>query len=30
MVPIGMGQYDCPHERNYMMNDKRELIQTLP
>ena len=25
MVPIDMSQYDCPHERNCMMNDKRKL-----
>ena len=25
MVPIDMSQYDCPYERNCMMNDKREL-----
>ena len=30
MVLIDMSQYDCPYERNCMMNDKRELIQTLP
>ena len=22
MVPVGMSQYDCPYERNCMMNDK--------
>ena len=25
MVPIDMSQYDCPYERNSMMNDKCEL-----
>ena len=32
MVPIGMSQYDCPNERNCMVdnNNKRELTQKLP